>query len=214
MRENWTDEEWRMHRWAYARLTESSDALIGQVLDALEKSGFSKNTIVVFTSDHGDNDSSHKLEHKTFFYEEASRIPLIISSPWMKEKGKVDSVHTVSNGLDLLPTLCDLSGIKVPDDLPGYSLKPLLYNKKAKQWRSHIFMENQLGYLIHTGRYKYELDDKSGNKLREVFTDLQVDPGETCNMINDVKYASIIAQLRTQLLQHLQTLNIDVVPPI
>ncbi|MBK0383696.1 sulfatase-like hydrolase/transferase [Pedobacter sp. SD-b] len=212
VREEWTDEDWRMHRWAYARLTESSDALIGQVLDALEKSGLNENTIVVFTSDHGDNDSSHKLEHKTFFYEEAARIPFIISSPWMKQKGKVDSLHLVSNGLDLLPTLCDLSGIKIPEGLSGRSLKPLL-NQTAKKWRSHIFIENQLGYLIHTNRYKYELDDKNGNKIREVFTDLQVDPGETCNMINDAKYSSVIRDLRKELLTHLAKLNIKIIPP-
>lgn len=213
VREKWTDEDWRLHRWAYDRLTEQSDSLIGEVLSALKKSGLMKNTIVIFTSDHGDNDASHKLDHKTFFYEEASRIPFIFAYPWMKEKGRVDSLHLVSNGLDLLPTLCDLTGVKPPSGLSGRSLELLLEDKPTKNWPNHIFMENQLGYLIHTMRYKYELDNKDGNKLRQVFTDLKVDPGETCNMINDSKYAGIISQLRGELLAHLAKLKIKIIPP-
>lgn len=213
VRERWTDEDWRLHRWAYARLTEKADSMIGQVLDALNKSGVKNNTIVIFTSDHGDNDASHKLEHKTFFYEEASRIPFIISYPWLSAKDKVDSEHLVSNGLDLLPTLCNLTGIKAPTGLAGRSLKPLLEDEPIEKWRNHIFMENQLGYLIHTNRYKYELDDKNDNKIREVFTDLKVDPGETCNMINDAKYASVISHLRGELLAHLSKLKIQIDPP-
>jgi choline-sulfatase len=208
VRDNWTDEDWRMHRWAYARLTENADSLIGQVLSALDKSGLSKNTIVIFTSDHGDNDGSHKLEHKTFFYEESSRIPFIIAYPWMEKKGIVDSNHLVSNGLDILPTLCDLAGINPPSNLPGKSIKPVLASAPVKEWRDHIFMENQLGYMIHTGRYKYELDDKSGDRIREVFTDLAFDPGETCNMINNVKYAAIINGLRKELTAHLRASGI------
>lgn len=213
VRDKWTDEEWRMHRWAYARLMEKADSLIGQVLKALDKSGLENNTIVVFTADHGDNDASHKLEHKTFFYEESSRIPFIVSYPWIKEKGIVDSVHLVSNGLDLLPTLCDLTGIKPPEGLYGKSLTPLLENRKTKSWRKHIFMENQLGYMIHTNQYKYELDDKNGSEIREVFTDLSVDPGETRNMINDSKYVNIISKLKKELFIHLKKLNIKFVSP-
>ncbi len=213
VRDNWTDEDWRLHRWAYARLTEKVDSLIGKVLTALDKSGLRDNTIVVFTADHGDNDASHKLEHKTFFYEEAARVPFIISCPWLKEKGRVDSVHLVSNGLDILPTLCDMAGIDPPPGLEGRSIAILLNDGKTPGWRDHIFIENQLGYLIHTGRYKYELDDKDGNRTREVFSDLQVDPGETCNMVNDSKYARIIQQLREELLAHLTKLNIKIVPP-
>ena len=213
VREKWTDEDWRLHRWAYARLTERVDSLIGQVLNALDKSGFRDNTIVLFTSDHGDNDASHKLEHKTVFYEESTRIPFIISYPWLKEKGIVNNLYMVSNGLDILPTLCDLTHILPPQGLHGKSLVPMLNNVQVKKGREHIFIENQLGYLIHTGRYKYELDDKNGDKPREVFSDLKVDPGETCNMINDSKYSKIIAELRKELVSHLMNSHIPFIPP-
>jgi arylsulfatase A-like enzyme len=213
VRDRWTDEDWRLHRWVYARLVERVDSLIGQVLAALDRSGVKENTIVVFTSDHGENDGSHKLEHKTVFFEESARIPFVISYPWLSRKGEVDSSHIVSNGLDLFPTLCELAKIQPPSGLPGRSLLPLLSKAPVKNWREHIIIENELGYLIHTGRYKYELDDKNGDNIREVFSDLQVDPGEKYNMIQDRKYASRIAGLRTALLAHLEKSNIQITPP-
>jgi choline-sulfatase len=182
-------------------------------LKSLEKSGLKGNTIVLFTSDHGENDASHKLEHKTVFYEESARVPFIISYPGLKVRGKVDNEHLVSNGLDILPTLCNLANIQPPKGLMGSSLVPLLNQEKVNNWRKEIFIENQLGYMIHTGRYKYELHDKNGNKSREVFSDLEVDPGETRNMINDKKYASIIDELRKKLLMHMESLHIPVIPP-
>lgn len=212
VREQWSEEDWRMHRWAYARLVERVDSLIGQVLAALDKSGLRKNTIVVFTSDHGDNDGAHKLEHKTVFYEESARVPFIISYPWLKKQGSVDDKHLIINGLDLLPTLCELANIQAPPTLPGRSIASLLTGKQVTIWRNHIIIENELGYLIHTGRYKYQLDDKNGNKTREVFSDLNADPGETRNMIHDPKYGKIINGLRKELMAYLTASHIPFVP--
>lgn len=214
LRANWTDNDWRMHRWAYARLTEKVDSLIGIVLKALERSEVGDSTIVVFTSDHGDMDGSHKLDEKIAFYEEAARVPFIVSYPWLKEKGRVDTRHLVSNGLDLLPTICDLAGIQSPKGIQGLSLLPILEDGKASNnWRDHIFMENEVGYCINTGRYKYTLEDKYNNGIREVFSDLAIDPGETCNMINVMKYSKIISQLRKELLAHLKKIGVKIEPP-
>lgn len=212
-RNEWTDKDWRLLRWAYARLTERVDSLIGIVLNALDKSELKDSTIIVFTSDHGEMDGAHKLEAKSFFYEESIRIPFIVSYSWLKDKGRIDSNHLVSNGLDLLPTLCDMAGVSAPEDLPGKSLTPLFKSSKMQNWRDHIFIENYLGYLIHTSRYKYELDDKDDDKIREVFSDLQLDPGETHNMIHNSEYAKTIGQLRKELLTHLAKAEIKIIPP-
>ena len=210
VREKWTDEDWRMHRWAYARLTERVDAQIGIVMDALKKSGLDKNTVVVFTSDHGDLDAAHKLEHKTFFYQESINIPFIVSYPWMKEKGRIDSTHLVNNGLDLLPTLCDFAGIESPSDLTGKSVVPLTEQVKNINWPGHIFLETEIGFLIHTGQYKYELDDIG--KKREMFVDLKSDPGEMVNKIDDPLYKSKSDSLRSILLGNLKERGISVKP--
>jgi arylsulfatase A-like enzyme len=210
VRNRWTDEDWRLHRWAYARLTERVDAQIGIVMEALKKSGLDKNTIVVFTSDHGDMDAAHKLEHKTFFYQESINIPFIVSYPWMKQKGVVDSTHLVNNGLDLLPTLCDFAGIQPPSDITGHSVVPLTREDKNISWPSHIYLETEIGFLIHTGKYKYELDDIGKN--REMFVDLKTDPGEKINKINDPKYKSASDSLRVLLMNNLNKMGIKIKP--
>ena len=125
VRKNWSEEDWRMHRWAYCRLTEMVDRQIGRVLDALHDSGLEKDTLVVFTSDHGDHDASHRLEHKSELYENASRVPLVASYPGVIPPGQVDTSHLVSAGIDLIPTLCDYAGVQPPAELRGASIRPL-----------------------------------------------------------------------------------------
>ncbi len=210
VREKWTDEDWRLHRWAYTRLTERVDHQIDIVMNALKKSGLDKNTIVIFTSDHGDHDASHKLEHKTIFYQEAINIPFIVSYPWMGQKGVVDSTHLVNNGLDLLPTLCDFAGIQPPSDITGHSVAPLTRQDKNVVWPTHIFLETEIGFLIHTGKYKYELDDIGKN--REMFVDLKSDPGETVNKIDDQKYKRASDSLRVLLMNNLNKMDIKMKP--
>lgn len=207
-RENWGVKGWRRHRWAYKRLTERADSLIGMVLNALEKSGLKDNTIVVFTSDHGDMDSSHRLEHKTFFYREALRIPFIFSGKGIVS-GQVDH-HLVSNGLDLFPTLCDLAGIEPPDGLEGRSLKPLLSGQNPPNWREYLFAENQIGFMVTDGQYKYRWYDQTHE---EMFTDLKNDPGEMINIIpylNEYKtdYTHKYEELKNILFDHLESIGI------
>ncbi len=208
VRELWSEKDWRMHRWAYMRLTERVDAQIAIVMDALKRSGLSENTVVIFTSDHGDLDASHKLEHKTILYEEAANIPFVISYPWMKQKGIVDNEHLVSNGLDLLPTLCDFAGIQPPAGLMGRSVVPLTRKEKLTDWRDHIYLETETGYMIHTGRFKYELDDIG--KIREMFVDLKIDRGETKNRIDSPEYKNTIDSLRSKLINSLKNRGIIV----
>ena len=89
VRQQWDENMWRIHRWMYARLTEIVDKQTGRILDALQQSGYADNTLVIFTSDHGDHDSSHRLEHKSIPYEEAARIPFFMSYPGIIPAGVV-----------------------------------------------------------------------------------------------------------------------------
>ncbi len=125
VREKWTQNQWRLHRWAYCRLTEMVDKKIRTLLDALREAGLEDNTLIVFTSDHGDMDSAHKMEHKSVLYEESVRVPFIMSYKGVIPQGMVDDTHLVSNGLDLLPTLCDYAGIETPEGPRGRSLRSL-----------------------------------------------------------------------------------------
>ncbi|MHC4647990.1 MAG: sulfatase family protein [Planctomycetota bacterium] len=95
-------------------------------------------------------------------------------------EGVVDDTHLVSNGLDLLPTLCDYAGIKIPEALGGVSLRPLAEGKKAAAWRDYVVSESQNGRMLQTGRFKYCVYDSG--RGREQLIDLKNDPGEMKNL--------------------------------
>jgi choline-sulfatase len=179
-RDRWSREDWRLHRWAYCRLTERVDRQIGQVLGALREPGLADRTLVVFTSDHGDLDAAHRLEHKSILYEEAARVPLVMSWPGVIPRGKVDDAHLASNGLDLLPTLCDWAGAAAPKGLTGLSLRPLAEGRPAERWRDHLVVESQNGRMVRTERLKYCVYDSG--RGRETLVDLRGDPGEMKNL--------------------------------
>lgn len=198
-RQKWSDEMWRLHRWAYARLTERVDAKIGRVLAALRESGHEDDTLVVFTSDHGDMDGAHRLEHKSMLYEEACRIPLILSWKGVTTPGAVDSEHLVSNGLDLIPTLCDYAGIAAQPELKGRSIRPLAEGRKPKDWRDTLVIENERSRAVLWEHFKYGVYDTG--ERRELLVDLKADPGEMRNRAADPACRPQVEEGRRLLLQ-------------
>ena len=193
-RANWSDEQWRLHRWAYCRLTEMVDAQIGMILAALGEAGLEERTVVVFASDHGDMDSAHRLEHKSILYEEAVRVPFIVSYKGVTRPGLVDTTHLVSAGLDLIPTLCDFAGIDPPPELPGRSVKLLSEGRSPDAWRSSLVVESQSGRMVRTDRYKYNRYDTGAH--REQLIDLEEDPGEMVNLAEDPAYKDVLNKHR------------------
>ncbi|NQT86684.1 sulfatase-like hydrolase/transferase [bacterium] len=193
-RTKWSDDMWRLHRWAYCRLTERVDAQVGRVLDAVRDAGIEENTLIVFTSDHGDHDSAHSLEHKSIPYEEAARIPLILSHKGVIPAGVVDDAHLVSNGLDLLPTFCDYAGMAPPTALLGASIRPLAEGKKPSAWRDSLVVESQNGRMLRTEGFKYYVFDCGANP--EMLIDLKADPGETKNLAKSAAHADILDEHR------------------
>ena len=181
-RQEWSEKRWREHRWAYARLTEMVDRQIGLVMEALRASGHADDTVVILTSDHGDHDAAHRMEHKSVPYEEAAGVPMMVRPPGGKA-GRVDAEHLVSNGLDLLPTVCDYAGCAVPADLEGRSLRPLVESPDSAAWRTHLVVESEIGPVLVTSRYKYARYDSGANA--EQLYDLQEDPYETRNFAHD-----------------------------
>jgi len=199
------------YNWAYHRLTETVDRQIAVVLDALEKSAISDNTIIVFTSDHGDMNGSHQLIMKNRFYEESARIPFIFQGPAIK-KAVVDNETLVCNGLDLMPTLCDFAGIKTPQSLTGVSLKPLLTGASKNIDRKYLFTESTVGYMVHDGRYKYALYDGTGNI--ELMTDTKTDPLEKENLATKSSAINVKNRLKNELTSWMKSRNITLDPTV
>ena len=123
VRNTWSVQDWQLHRWAYARLMERVDKQIGVILDALDASGQAEKTVVILTSDHGDHDGSHGLEHKTVLYDEAARVPWLMRYPGKIPEGTVRDDCLVSTGLDLMATCCDYAGVAQPVHCLGLSLR-------------------------------------------------------------------------------------------
>ena len=192
---DWTDLQWRQYLWIYYRLVESSDGLIGRVLAALDQTGLSSNTIVVFTSDHGEMMGSHQMVTKQKLYEESAAVPLIIAPP--DAAPGVDRQHLVS-GLDLMPTFLDYAGIAVPGSLEGRSLRSLVEGKTGA-WREFVVAETMEpeARMIRTARFKYICFGAGEN--REQFFDEEQDPGELHNLINRAELSGEVARHRTLL---------------
>ena len=198
---SWTEDQWQLYNWMYFRLTESVDALIGRALTALEKSGLEDNTIIVFTSDHGEMNGAHELIMKNVMFEEAQRVPFIFAGEGIPHK--VDQKTLVCNGLDLLPTLCDLTGVPTPDGLQGISLKPYLTGKGKAEKREYLFTESFNSYQVTDGRYKYTIYELPNHP--ETLVDLKKDPGELQNFVNDPSYEKIKAVLNAELMNNLES---------
>lgn len=190
-------EVWRRYRAFYNRLVETVDREIGMVLDALDKTGVPP--ITIFSTDHGDHGGAHGLPYKgPAMYEEVIRVPLVISWPGRVRAARSDALVSL---IDLLPTLCDLTGVPAPDDVDGLSLRPVLeqlapdvrdvvfaeyYGKQA--WRVPIRM-------ARTARWKYVRYLGYGEELY----DLAADPGELRNLAREPGAASDRIRLAREL---------------
>ena len=210
VRNNWSDEQWRMHRWAYAQLTERVDGEIGVVLASLRETGLDKNTLVIFTSDHGDMDASHHLEHKSVFYDEAARVPFIVSWKGVTKPGLVDREHLVSTGLDLIPTLCDFAGSPVPPDLKGHSVRALAEGRTPASWPKTVVAEGGDWRMLRSEHFKYTV--YASGARREMLTDMVKDPGEMKNLALEPEFAPVLAEHR-QLLKEWYQQNGETLDP-
>jgi arylsulfatase A-like enzyme len=198
MRKTYTEKDWRIYRWIYNRLTEQVDKQIGIILDGLKEAGLEDNTLIIFTSDHGDMDASHRLASKSMLYEESVVVPFILKYKGVIPAGKVDKKHLVSTGLDILPTICDYAGAKIPVHLLGKSLRPLAEGNSDVEWRPYVVAENAWSKMIRSQKFKYIKDD-SANNNNETLIDMENDPGEMKNLASKNNYKKILEEHRKYL---------------
>jgi arylsulfatase A-like enzyme len=188
--------EWRGYLNAYHRLTELVDAEIGKVMEALSENNLDENTIIIFTSDHGDGATSHQWAAKNSLYEESSKVPLIISWKNNIPTGIKDHQHLVSQ-IDILPTLCDYAQIEEVPFFTGKSLKNII-KQPASEWRDYLVVEladykpdsTRKGRMVRTADYKYNVYSK-GDDNEQLFN-LRNDPGESTNLSGNPVYDKII----------------------
>lgn len=208
----YTPEDWRLYRQAYAHLVQRVDTRIGALLAELEHAGFAKDTLVIFTSDHGDGDAAHSWNQKTALFEEIIRVPLIVRWPGKVASG-VACPRLVSVGLDLLPTVCAAAGLPVPGRVPGRSLLDVLHGTDGEV-RDHVVVETGFGSgprpttsgrAVVGDRYKYVV--YSWGRYREQLFDLVEDPNEMVNLAVEARHLALLEQHRRTLLRWCRETN-------
>lgn len=171
---------------AYYACVTFVDENVGMILDALEKEGLAENTIVIFLADHGFHLGDHGCWSKYSMLEATRRVPLIVRVPGMPGNGKV--CRQFVEFVDLVPTLGELVGLKLPGNLEGTSFVPLLRNPD-QPWKTAVFMvDGEGGQMARTRKYSY-LELKKG-PVRVALYDLEKDPWETVNVADDPAYAA------------------------
>ncbi len=184
------------------------DAQVGRVLDELDSLGLRQNTIVILWGDHGWHLGDHGMWCKHTNYEQAARIPLLVSLPGQTAGAKTTAF---AESVDVYPTLCELAGVTVPSGLDGRSFASTLRDPQAKTKDHviHVYPRNApgvgpvIGRAIRTERYRLVEWKKigAGAETADIeLYDYEADPLETENLA--VKHPEIVASLRTLLAQH------------
>jgi len=184
-------QAWRNYNYQYYLLVEKVDEEIGKLIAMLEKQGYDENTLIVFTSDHGNGNGAHSLAGSLYPYEESMKVPLIISWFGKDFKNASDTEHLVS-GIDILPTMLDYAGLSISPLIEGMSLKPII-EKSDTSFRNFLFAEfapdpakpENVARTVWYKNYKYILYSY-GSRNEQLF-DLKNDPGEMENLAYNLK---------------------------
>lgn len=201
--------EWKGQRYLqeYLSTIVSVDEGVGRVLDYLDENGLSENTIVIYTTDQGFYLGEKGWFDKRYMYEESLAMPLMVRYPGHIKAGS--QIEALTQNLDFAETFLDYAGVEIPEDMQGQSLRPLLEDTMlGSDFRNAIYYHYydypafhmvKKHYGIRTDRYKlmHFYDDIDTWELY----DLEEDPKEIHNQIDNPQYDSVEAQLREQLIQ-------------
>jgi arylsulfatase A-like enzyme len=205
-----------------------ADAQVGILMNTLDSLGLINNTIIVLWGDHGWHLGDHDQWGKDTNFEESTRAPLIVSAPGLKS-GKTKSI---TEFVDIFPTLCELTGLKTPQKMDGRSLVPLMKNVKAKvkeygvSQYYRIIEEAEaknlgyettdvMGYTLRTERYRFTIWMANGFRTNKPFTeadvyatelyDYQKDPMETVSVGNEKEYNTVAKEMKCKMLQYFKS---------
>lgn len=201
----------------YYAMVHSIDTQFGRVLAQLDSLGLADNTIVVFTSDHGEMFASQGRMYKLTFYDEAARIPFLVRYPPLQTKGRSEACL---NTPDIAPTLLGLMGLHrdIPEEMEGADLSFILRQEEGTeppfaflQGMGHTYQWKD-GYewrAVRTGRYTYARYLRDGSEL---LFDREKDPHMKRNLIDEKEYRPVLSTLRTQMKEKMAELKDEFKP--
>ena len=184
---------------AYYATISFVDAQVGRIINKLKQTGLDKNTIVVFTSDHGYHMGEHGHWQKQTLFNNATKVPLIINVPGEDYTSKIS--NSPVELIDIFPTLMDITNIITPSHVVGQSLKPIIENKSSDV-RKNALTRWSNGYSIMTDRFRLTKWDINGDFQYELY-DHKFDEQELNNLALDSSYSSICDSL-------IQTINLRI----
>ena len=193
----------KMLKHGYLACVSYSDALVGQVLDELKKTGLDKNTIVILLGDHGFSLGEHTFWGKHTCFDTSFKVPLIIKVPGIKPAKNASLISYV----DLYPTICDWVGIAKSDHLQGKSKQIDLKDSEKKV--EVVFSRFGNGETIITDQYAYTeyYNLKTRKYASRMLYDHYKDPLENVNVSEKAEYASIVERLSKKLKEHIGKVN-------
>ncbi len=198
-------KKWKYQKYIkdYLRCIASVDDNVGRLLDYLDQSGLSTNTIVIYTSDQGFFLGDHDWFDKRFMYEESLRMPFLIRYPGKIKAGSVNKDMVLN--VDFAPMFLDYAGAPVPDEIQGRSFVPLLGGKHPRDWRSTMYYryyhypgdhQVQQHYGVRNDRYKLIYFHRINQW--ELY-DLKKDPHELNNIYSDPSYGGTVKKLKAEM---------------
>jgi arylsulfatase A-like enzyme len=199
-----TPEKYQINMRARYRMITAMDRIIGRTLDVLKQQGLADNTIIIYSADNGIYRGSRGLAGKWSGFDESLRVPLVVYDPHAPENRRGITESSLVQNLDLPSTILNLANVDIPKTYQGWSLKPLLEGRTPADWRTDFFCQHYdwppiiPGWSgVRTGQYKYVRYDHQ-NPPYEMLYDLQRDPDELNNLIDNPEYAGILSDLRAR----------------
>jgi arylsulfatase A-like enzyme len=181
--------KWRDAVRAYLASISFADAMVGEIIRALESSPYAGNTVIVFWSDNGWHLGEKRHWHKSTLWERSTRVPLIFAGAGVQQVGR-DRRQPVTL-LDLYPTLIELCGLPRRDDLDGESLMPLLERADARRERPAVITYLPGNHSVRTERWRYTRYHDGGEELY----DHETDPNEWRNLATEARHATLKQEL-------------------
>jgi len=181
----------RKERSDYYAIITHMDAQLGRILDALDREGMTKNTLVVFAGDNGLAVGEHGLLGKQSLYDHSIRVPLIFAGPGVPAGQRTDTLVYL---FDIFPTIFDLVGLAVPKTVDGKSLTPVLRDPKRKMRDAMVYGYRHFQRALRTTRWKYIRYNAGGVQNQQLF-DLAADPWEKNDLSKDPAMKETVTQL-------------------
>lgn len=200
------------HLPGYYGMVQRLDEALGRILDALKSLDLDDDTIVLFTTDHGNHFKTRNGEYKRSCHDGCTRIPMAFTGPGFRGGGQLRELVSL---VDVAPTLLDACGLPVPAEHMGRSILPLTRGERA-EWPEEVFIqisEAQVGRAVRTRRWKYAVTAPDSatatttaaadNYAETELYDLLADPYELNNLIGLTSHARVTEIMRTRLLRRM-----------